>query len=105
MSLRPATFSLEPLGDRTFDGYTTGDTWNGWACPRFTFVQAQRLVKAYEENGLKAWYDEVADAFSFEVKAGNDLKEVDTFPVEELDGKQFYPVGAFCWIWESVTKS
>jgi hypothetical protein len=99
--MRETKFSIDLLGDRNLDGFTQGETWNGWACPLFTFEQAQQLVKAYEENGLKAWYDEASDAFSFEVDAGGDLKEVDTFPAQEVEGRKFYSIGAGCWIWET----
>jgi hypothetical protein len=102
--MRETKFSIDLLGDRDFDGYTTGETWNGWACPFFTFEQAQQLVKVYQENGLKAWYDEASDAFSFEVDAGGGLKELDTFPAEEIDSKKYYPVGASCWIWEESSE-
>lgn len=102
--MRETKFSIDSLGDRSFDGYTQGETWNGWACPYFTFEQAQQLVRAYEENGLEARYNEVSDAFSFELDAGGDLKEVDTFPAEEINGRKFYPIGAFCWIWEEAAE-
>jgi len=100
MNLRPATFSIEVLGDRSFDGYTLGETWNGWACPYFIFDQAQQLVRAYKENGVKAWYDETSDVFSFEVDAGDDFKKTDAFPAKEIEGQKFYPIGASCWIWK-----
>lgn len=45
---------------------------------------------------MKAWYDEASDAFSFEVDSGGDLKEVATFPAEDVDGQKFYPIGAGC---------
>ena len=97
-----AKFSIEVLGARSFDGYTQGETRNGWACPYFTFEQAQQIVKAHEESGHKAWCDEASDVFSFEVEPGRDLKEVDIFPAEGLNGKEFYPIGAFSWIWEEA---
>lgn len=100
MIIRPTHFSMDSLGDVRLDGFTVSETWNGWACPLFTFEQAQQLVKAYQEAGLRAWYDEDSDAFSFEVDLGGELKEIDTFPAEEIDGKKFYPVGSSCWIWE-----
>lgn len=98
--MREAKFSLEVLGEKCFDAFTQGETWNGWACPYFTFDQAQQLVKAFQERGVKAWYDEHSDAFTFEVEGGETVKEVDTFQAEEVNGKKFYPIGAFCWIWD-----
>lgn len=99
MKLRLTRFSIDAIGeDVLFDGFTTGDTWNGWACPYFTFEQAQQLMRAYEENRMRAWYDQDFDAFSF--KVGNDDSESDTFSVIEVEGRKLYPIGAFCWIWE-----
>ncbi|HEY9285892.1 MAG TPA: hypothetical protein VIP46_20755 [Pyrinomonadaceae bacterium] len=100
--LREAKFMLEPLGEKVFDGYTRGENWNGWACPYFTSDQARQLVRAYEEKGLRAWYDEDSDAYSFEVEAGAGVKETDTFPAEDVEGLRLYPIGASCWIWEEV---
>ena len=100
--LRETRFSIDTLGDRFFEGFSMDEEWNGWACPYFTFEQAQQLVNVYGEGGLKAWYDEASDAFSFEID-GNSLEETDTFPMSVIDGKKLYPIGAFCWIWEEVT--
>lgn len=101
--LRETRFSIDTLGDRLFDGFTKGEEWNGWACPYFTFEQAQTLVQAYKEVGKKAWYDEASDAFSFEVEGGEET-DIDTFPAEEISGRRVYSVGAFCWIWEDESK-
>ena len=95
--MREAKFSIDTLGDKVFEGFTNGEEWNGWACPYFTFEQAQRVVKAQTEMGLKAWYNTNADAFSFEVDASD---EIDSFPAQEIEGKKLYPVGTSCWIWE-----
>lgn len=102
--MRQTKFMTDPLGTRIFDGFSQDESWNGWACPYFTFDQAQQIVKAYQENGIKAWYDEASDAFSFEVDAGGGIKEVDTFASNEVDGKKLYPIGAFCWIWEEAAE-
>ena len=48
--LREAKFVIEPLGETVFDGYTQDEDWNGWACPYFTFEQAERIVEAYSEQ-------------------------------------------------------
>ena len=94
--MRPGKFTIDTFGDAVFDGFTTGETWNGWAHPHFTALQAQRIVEAHNAQGGKAWYDDAQDAFSFEM--GED--EVDTFPAETIEGKKYWPVGAGCWIWE-----
>jgi hypothetical protein len=88
--MREAKFSIDTLGDNVFESFTQGEEWNGWACPYFTFDQAQTLVQAYQEG----WYDEDSDAFSFEIEGGSE-EDVDTFPATEIKGMKVYPIGAF----------
>lgn len=95
--MRKAQFLIDLYGDKVFDGYTQGETWNGWACPYFTFEQAERLVQAHSEKGFRAWYDADSDAFSFEIEASDDI---DSFSAQEIEGIKLYPIGTGCWIWE-----
>jgi hypothetical protein len=97
--MREARFVIESLGETVFDGYTQGEDWNGWACPFFTFEQAQRIVDAHNEHGIKAWYDEAADLFAFDLNQTGD-DDVDAFPSVALEGRTLYPIGSGCWIWE-----
>jgi hypothetical protein len=100
--MRKAKFKIESLGYETFDGFTKDEEWNGWACPYFTFDQAQKVLKQFnlfrEITGQKdfAFYDESADAFAF--PANDDEPEV--FAAVSKDDQNYYPVGAFSWIWE-----
>lgn len=131
--LRPAKFQLEwfddkdpvkghffPgnhmwIADRTphlFDGFTTDMRWNGWACPYFTFEQAQAVIEQHNnlyelafaegEKELhaqcfyaKAYYDAERDAFCFAMEGG----EWDVFGAFERDGTKYYCIGAWCWTW------
>lgn len=99
--MRPSKFTIEVYGEQSFDGFSSGEDWNGWACPYFTSEQAQRIVDAHCKLGRKAWYDKVEDQFVFDF-SHDENNEPDTFPAEEVDGKKLYPVGAFCWIWEEA---
>lgn len=96
--MRAAKFTIDTFGDTVFDGYTDGTTWNGWARPYFTFIEAQRIVEAHTANGGTAFYNDVDDAFSFEM--GDD--EMVTFTAEKVEGQKLYPIGAGCWIWEEA---
>lgn len=98
--IRKTKFALEMLGDKIFAGYTQGEDWNGFACPYFTFEQAQLLVKAYIQSGGRAWYEIELDAFCFEVNTDEGGKIVDSYLPEEIERKKVYPIGAFCWRWE-----
>ncbi len=101
--MRPAKFKLESLGYVTFDGFTKNENWNGWACPYFTFEQAQKVLKIYNQLrqiiGQKdlAFYDPAADAFVF---PADDEDEPEIFAAITENGQKYYPVGAFMWIWE-----
>ena len=76
-------FTIDTLGERVFDGYTKDEHWNGWACPYFTFEQAQSIVTAHNDNGWPARYDQVQDQFVFSMKhAGGEEEEVYS-PVQE----------------------
>ena len=98
--MRAAKFVMDAFGDEVFDGFTQGETWNGWARPYFTFEQAKRIVEAHQAQGGKASYDQAEDAFSFEMGEN----EVDSFPAETVEGRKFYLVGAGCWIWEEAVE-
>ena len=103
--MRKTKFKIESLGYETFDGFTKDEEWNGWACPYFTFDQAQKVLKQYNQLreiiGQKdlAFYNEAADAFIFPAD-GED--EPETFAAIAENGQKYYPVGAFCWIWEET---
>lgn len=98
--MRPANFTIDVFGDQSFEGFTSGEYWNGWARPYFTFEQGQRIAAAHRAQGMKAWYDEGEDAFSFEMNGG----EIDTFTAEAIGGSKLYAIGAGCWIWEDGVK-
>lgn len=103
--LRRSGFVLDALGAQVFDGYTRGETWNGWACPHFTFEQAQAILDAWRRQGWTASFDEEARAFTFSTGHDLDRGEADgserSGPVE-LQGRTLYAVGAFSWMWEEA---
>lgn len=104
-AMRPTTFKIESLGDEIFDGFTADEEWNGWDCPYFTFEQARKVSNRFnslrEKTGLKdtAFYEEGDDSFVFPV-GGN---ETERFSAIMADGRKYYPVGSFCWIWEEIS--
>lgn len=50
------------IGDNenVYEGYTHGNTWNGWACPYFTKEIGDKMVQDYEDM---MYYEERIDAF------------------------------------------
>ena len=45
--MRHSRFTIDMFGGEVFDGFTTGETWNGWARLYFTFEEAQRVAEAH----------------------------------------------------------
>lgn len=99
VTLREAKFSMDTFGDRAFDGLTLGEDWNGWACPYFTFEQAQHVVEAHRNNGGRATYEEHSDSFVFSFRDAGP-NEAESYPAVEIEGRKVYPIGASNWIWE-----
>ena len=111
--MQKATFTLDPLGNQKFSGYTDGRLWNGWAVPSFPKEEAERIVSAWHDLGYKADYDEASDAFRFAPidDMGNpdpnlaDEEEAEHFRSIMLSGTKLYPIGAASWVWEEVRMS
>jgi hypothetical protein len=103
-TLRESHFHLDAFPEESYRGYTRGQTWNGWACPYFEFEEAQRVVQSQvrrsndleDDREYKAEYRQGEDAFCFWDPY---YEEWITYESIEIDGKKFYPVGAFEWTW------
>lgn len=96
--MRKAQFKLEFLGNSTFDGFTEDETWNGWACPYFTYEESVKILKVQNASGGKATYEPDSDRFIFCIQDEEDVFE----PIEVGDLK-LYPIGNGIWIWDEVT--
>jgi hypothetical protein len=97
--MRKTRFVLEAYGNNSFEGYSDNSDWNGWACPYFTFEQAEKVLKTHNGTGQSGYYDESKDAFIFQV-AGNN--EPETYPAIKLAEQKYYPIGYSNWIWEEA---
>ena len=108
MALRKGKFSMECFPEGPFIGYTYGETWNGWACPFFTYLEAVKIVMSMNKHadssggvGVEpARYDHETDSFVF---FDGDTDEPDIFHAEILDGMKLYPIGNRCWCWWDET--
>jgi hypothetical protein len=103
--LESATFSIDCLPESHFAGFNKGESWNGFACPYFTFDQAQEIVAAWQARGWEARYKPRSDSFVFAVN--QDLQTGESDDYEEfsglvVDGEKLYPVGAGSWIWDET---
>jgi hypothetical protein len=106
MRLRRGLFGIDEFAGERFEGYTGGETWNGFACPRFTKEVAQRIADAIADSVASPsgdtdslTYDPGSDAFVYLYNAD----EPDPFPgadVETVDGTlRLYGIGAWGWTW------
>jgi hypothetical protein len=96
-TMRSAKFNIEIYGDKTFNGYTDDEEWNGWSCPYFTFEESKKIVAAHHTPFQKAGYDETSDVFYFQIQ-----DEYEYFRPIEIEGKKLYPIGTSSWIWEEL---
>jgi len=97
--MRLTKFSIETFGNKVFGGFTQDEYFNGWACPYFTFEQAQSVLEAQQQISSKAFYNEVEDSFIFNLE-NEDESEV--YNAVSIEGRKLYPIGTFSWIWEEV---
>lgn len=100
-----AEFSIDALENAKFEGFTDGDSWNGWACPYFTRETAEAVLKASEKNGFTWQYDN--ESRSFLVQHSNDPQdyEPERFSAMSIlvNGAEHvvYAIGAYSWVWET----
>jgi len=97
-----ATFILDAFEGEEFEGYTQGETWNGFACPYLTFESAQRLMDVLTIAGQTAFYDEKTDQFlcAEEEEDEEDSDRYGALDVEALG--RLYPIGARVWTWAKI---
>lgn len=109
-SLRKATFVIDSIPDVTFEGYTDGDTWNGWACPYFEKSEAERVLEASQANHYSWSYDSEQDAFIVRSEDDPEEYEPEVFGavkrnVEDNGQVTVYGIGAYSWIWELAVEA
>lgn len=102
---RVALFTLDD--GTTYRGYTRGETWNGWQCPRFPKAEADRLMadlnaaaQTFPEQYFTITFDEVTQRY-----AVHDPQHADdpwVIEAELFDGEPCYGIGAGSWVWDQV---
>ncbi len=110
-TLRPAKFYGDWFEDSDgaptkFPGFTTGKTWNGWACPYFTKKVADQVMEKTNyaaslnmaNDTRPAVYDPERDAYIFYSGTGAD-EEQEVYAAEMIGGKKLYPIGGGSWTW------
>ena len=106
-TMRASMFYLDALDGKEYRGYTTGETWNGWACPYFTFEEAKRIAENQEilnqivsdDEKYEGKYIESEDKFSFYEPYNDEWYD---FEAVDINGKKLYPIGTRYWTWSEV---
>jgi hypothetical protein len=82
-------------------GWTRGERWNGWACPRFERTEAAAIVAYLADSGVSTAFFAADDSIHLQMDGGDD--EVEIIPpttIETADGPRVvYGLGAWSWIW------
>lgn len=102
--LRPGRFQIDGLPG-TYEGFTRGETWNGFAVPYFPLAEARRVADDYAaqppspDGQTRSDYDADCDLIRlFDPSCG----EWDEFEAVEVEGQLLYPVGARSWTWQEL---
>lgn len=103
--LRPGTFFLDGVAG-TFPGFTSGETWNGWATPLFSrdvalqIAAALRSTPTSTEGPMELRYDEDEDAFVLHDPFYPDEPTVWEATHDPSVPQPLYPIGTWTWTWE-----
>lgn len=112
-SYEAGRFEIDSL-EGPFEGWTTGETWNGWACPIFERHEAERIAASFRTQGKRfgfpgsyeAYFDASGDAFIF--RDPNDDPDDEPLAFGSytiLVGERpitVYCIGTRYWTWEAV---
>jgi hypothetical protein len=90
-------FSMDCV-EENIEGFSYGNTWNGWACPYFTKESGLLIAKLMPDFGMT--YDEENDRFVAE----SEYYDRDEWESVVIDGAKYYPIGNCSWCWFDMTK-
>lgn len=81
----------------TFEAYTYGRSWNGWACPWFDRSCGEQVLAWMCADGMgSAWgYDDARRVLWIVMTDG----EREEWAPSEIGGRDLYPIGAGGWCW------
>ena len=77
----------------------SSERWNGWACPFFGRVAADRIVRTVENDDYtRIFWD--GDTVVVVSNPGDPTDEyVDRIDGTVIDGVRYWPIGAYSWTW------
>lgn len=95
--MEKAIFVIDGIND-AFIGFTKGETWNGFACPYFSYDEATRIMHQYKQFPMQSMvYIKSDDCFlCYDGRYhGYDYKTADR-------NQHLYPIGNSVWIWDQI---
>jgi hypothetical protein len=100
---RKTRFCLEGLDDQTFEGYSDGSHWNGWALPYFDLKAAQTVLDAL---GALWTLDEEKNVLHARIDLGGGIEdsewEAKLLVLPDGGSVKGYSLGAGSLIWEEI---
>jgi hypothetical protein len=101
IALRMGRFRLD-IVEAVFDGYTTGDTWNGWATPVFAEAEAKKIVDALSSSEEPLAFDSDNNAVIWYSRDWGEVRYDATLIGFDNSTVRAYPVGTREWTWVEV---
>lgn len=96
---------MDGFDGKLFEGWTDGETWNGWAIPRFEFEVALKVLKELEKDDFSWGFDETDRSFS--IVEPNRVEDVYVVPVEAIrvgkQVKEVWSIGGMAYTWYEKT--
>jgi len=99
------SFSIDGFENETFEGYTFGATWNGWACPYFTLPVAEKIMRLLNTSEPCDGQDSLEYNGRFFTMVTDDnpepyREEIPRQKINTIDGTRVvYAIGSFGWCW------
>lgn len=97
-------FQIYGLEHKSYEGLTSGDNWNGYECPWFSFEVATQLMHDLNESWKDSStdesivYDKEKDAFLYVHNMLED-NEIIKFSATKKNNKKVYGIGTYSWCW------
>jgi hypothetical protein len=97
--LRKGYFTIND--ETAYEGYTTGETWNGWECPLFTKAEGLRIAELHPLD-----YDHEQDAFYLRLHAEDtdDYEDYGCYAGIATEVGTLYAIGSDGWVWDEVAE-
>ena len=102
---RKAFFAID--GGKTFEGYSVGRSWNGFACPLFEKSVAQSVIDECARQEDLAYFNHEKDAFVFQFKeligSSEEANEfTGTTIIYNGQPVKVYDIGSDGWVWDEI---